>query len=80
MQPQHNILKEGPVVGTIQKIVLRCPADAWPLPKYQWYRNGILIPHCNGSELKLYVYAYMRLCVFVNIFMNLKKFVVCQYV
>lgn len=52
-QPAHHIMTNGPTVGRIHNLTLRCPAHAWPFPTYQWYRNGQLIPGATHHELNL---------------------------
>lgn len=44
----HYILDPGPTVGEESEILLQCDATGWPLPTYQWYRNGELL---NGETL-----------------------------
>jgi hypothetical protein len=53
--PDHQIMTAGPTIGKLKKIKLECPATAWPPPTYQWYRNGILIPHATEPTLDLYI-------------------------
>jgi hypothetical protein len=39
-QPDYIIIPVGPPVGTKRAVQLKVDAEGWPLPAYQWYRNG----------------------------------------
>jgi hypothetical protein len=38
--PDNFIIPVGPKIGDVQKITLSVESDGWPLPTFQWYRNG----------------------------------------
>jgi len=37
-QPAQYIMEAGPRVGETASIILRCGAEGWPTPTYQWYK------------------------------------------
>lgn len=37
-QPAQFIMEAGPSVGDSATLVLRCGAEGWPTPTYQWYK------------------------------------------
>ena len=44
-QPAQYIMEAGPRVGETAAIILRCGAEGWPTPTYQWYKvntEGVL--------------------------------------
>ncbi|XP_067829493.1 mucosa-associated lymphoid tissue lymphoma translocation protein 1 isoform X2 [Heptranchias perlo] len=47
LQPEPLRVKVG------QRASLRCVAFGIPAPKYQWYKNGIQLPHENKDELAI---------------------------
>ncbi|CAM9115659.1 unnamed protein product, partial [Ectocarpus fasciculatus] len=52
-EPADVIITEGPPIGELQVVRLNCVADAWPLPKYQWRKNGKIVPGATEPELTL---------------------------
>lgn len=40
-QPAQFIMEAGPTVGDTAQLVLRCGAEGWPTPTYQWYKVGM---------------------------------------
>jgi hypothetical protein len=52
-QPLHYILDKGPSIGDSALITLRCIAEGWPTPTYQWYKNEELITGETSADLKL---------------------------
>jgi hypothetical protein len=52
-QPIDIIIPEGPPVSQTYECKLVCQADGWPVPKFQWRRNGKIVPGADGPELKL---------------------------
>jgi len=52
-QPLHYILDKGPSIGDAASITLRCIAEGWPTPTYQWYKNEELITGETGADIKL---------------------------
>ena len=48
--------QEGPLVGHRgEDVVLKVEATGWPLPMYQWQRNGKDVPGANKPTLELRV-------------------------
>jgi hypothetical protein len=37
-QPAQFIMEAGPTVGESAQLVLRCGAEGWPTPTFQWYK------------------------------------------
>ena len=37
-QPLQFIMEAGPTIGDTATLVLRCGAEGWPTPTYQWYK------------------------------------------
>lgn len=52
-QPVQFVLERGPSVGDSANITLKCGAEGWPTPTYQWYRGNTPIPGATKPELKL---------------------------
>jgi hypothetical protein len=52
-QPHNLILSDGPLIGARQPKNLICEAVSWPLPKFQWFRNGSKMRYANNSILNL---------------------------
>ena len=52
-QPADVLISEGPPIGEVQVVRLNCVADAWPLPKFQWRKNGKIVVGETGPELTL---------------------------
>ena len=50
----------GSTVGRIRNHRLTCPANAWPRPTYQWFRNGRLIPGATESSIDLVLKCPLR--------------------
>ena len=42
-QPTQYIMEAGPRVGETASIILRCGAEGWPTPTYQWYKVSKLV-------------------------------------
>ena len=58
LQPENHILVEGPALKDHMTVILKCFAEGWPYPTYQWYRGTRPIPGAtkNFLELKLGCY------------------------
>ena len=52
-QPEHNIIEMGPTLGEATNIELRVEAEGWPLPTFQWLRNGKKLPGETSNVLQL---------------------------
>ena len=52
-QPVNYVLNPGPTVAEKAEVILRITATGWPLPTYQWYRNGKIIEGATKPELRL---------------------------
>jgi len=37
-QPTQYIMEAGPRIGETATIILRCGAEGWPAPTYQWFK------------------------------------------
>jgi hypothetical protein len=37
-------MEAGPTVGESAQLVLRCGAEGWPTPTYQWYKVHSVAP------------------------------------
>jgi DNA-directed RNA polymerase subunit RPC12/RpoP len=46
----------GPKIGDKIEVELKVEAEGWPLPNFQWYRNGKLMPGETSNVLKVEVY------------------------
>uniref|UniRef100_A0A8C6Q404 MALT paracaspase 1 n=1 Tax=Nothobranchius furzeri TaxID=105023 RepID=A0A8C6Q404_NOTFU len=49
IQPQSQHLHAG------EALLLECGAVGRPIPRYQWYRNGVLIPNATKRKLTAFV-------------------------
>ena len=55
-QPRSLMVSPGPPVGRSGgEIVLKCNADGWPPPKFQWTKNGVDIEGENSETLTIKV-------------------------
>ena len=51
-EPSHEIfVDDGPIIGKTQRVVLKVETTGWPLPTFQWYRNGVLLEGETKAEL-----------------------------
>eukprot|EP01041_Mallomonas_annulata_P000411 gene411-745_t len=57
-QPEHVVIEKGPPVGEYRRVKLSCPGDGWPLPSYQWCKDGQLLEGQNSSELTIYAQCF----------------------
>lgn len=46
-------MERGPTVGDTGNLVLKCIAEGWPTPTYQWYKGTTLIAGETTPELRL---------------------------
>ena len=47
------ILEQGPTVGDTGALTLKVVAEGWPLPTFQWFKNGNVIVGATSAELHL---------------------------
>lgn len=52
-QPKPVVLPIGPKIGELRKVELAVQAEGWPLPTFQWYRNGKALPGETSNVLKV---------------------------
>ena len=61
-QPTQYIMEAGPRVGETASIILRCGAEGWPTPTYQWYKV------CKASTLPflLFYHFFFPLLIIIS--------------
>jgi DNA-directed RNA polymerase subunit RPC12/RpoP len=58
-QPSYVILPTGPRIGDIKRVELSVEAEGWPLPNYQWYKNGSLLTGETRPQIMIPLYCHV---------------------